>query len=132
MAGLKEGDALVKLILEDRKAGDLRALEYPSIGNFGGGEALAGHLLMTADVYVQVSHIENSPNSLCEAMLAGVPVVASYPGGTASRVQDLVHGGLVQDGDPYVLAGALKETSSRSGTGQIDGGRGASRCTETA
>lgn len=108
VAGLKEGDALVKLILEDRKARDLRALNIRLLGTLG-EEALAEHLL-TADVYVQVSHIENSPNSLCEAMLAGVPVIASYAGGTASLMQDGVHGVLVQDGDPYVLAGALKET----------------------
>lgn len=65
--------------------------------------------LMNSDAYVQVSHIENSPNSVCEAMLAGVPVIASYAGGTGSLLKDGVHGVLVQDGDPYVLAGAMRE-----------------------
>jgi glycosyltransferase involved in cell wall biosynthesis len=107
VAGLKEGDALVKLVREDRKARDLGALNIHLLGTLG-EEALAGHLL-TADFYVQGSHIENSPNSLCETMLAGVPVIASYAGGTASLLRDGVHGVLVQDGDPYVLAGASQE-----------------------
>ena len=42
-------------------------------------EAVADQL-MNSDAYIQVSHIENSPNSVCEAMLAGVPVIASFAG----------------------------------------------------
>ena len=66
-------------------------------------------LLAASDIYVHVSHIENSPNSVCEAMLLGMPVIASYAGGTASLLQNGVEGILVQDGDPYVLAGAIIE-----------------------
>lgn len=64
-------------------------------------------LLCKSDIYAHVSHIENSPNSVCEAMLLGMPVIASYAGGTASLLKDGVEGKLVQDGDPYVLAGAI-------------------------
>lgn len=58
-------------------------------------------------VFVQVSHIENSPNSLCEAMVMGMPIIASYAGGTSSLLDDGKEGVLVQDGDPYRLAGAI-------------------------
>lgn len=68
---------------------------------------LLSDLLCESDIYAHVSHIENSPNSVCEAMLLGMPVIASYAGGTASLLQDEVEGKLVQDGDPYVLAGAI-------------------------
>ena len=34
------------------------------------------------------SAIENSPNSLCEAQILGIPVVASYCGGTPSLVKE--------------------------------------------
>lgn len=64
-------------------------------------------LLINSDIYVHVSHIENSPNSVCEAMLVGMPVIASYAGGTATLLKDGQEGKLVQDGDPYVLAGTI-------------------------
>lgn len=64
-------------------------------------------LLTASDIYVHVSHIENSPNSVCEAMIVGMPIIASYAGGTASLLKDGEDGKLVQDGDPYVLAGAI-------------------------
>lgn len=62
-------------------------------------------LLQLSDIFCQVSHIENSPNSLCEAMLMGVPVVATNAGGTSSMLRHL--GLLVQDGDPYAMGGAI-------------------------
>lgn len=109
VAGLKEDHPLVKLICQLKSADNLGALNIRLLGTLG-EEDLAGHLL-TSDAYVQVSHIENSPNSLCEAMLAGIPVIASFAGGTSSLLKDGVHGVLVQDGDPYSLAGAMEEAT---------------------
>jgi glycosyltransferase involved in cell wall biosynthesis len=65
--------------------------------------------LLATDCYVHPSHIENSPNSVCEAMLLGVPVIATYAGGTSSILQSGTDGILLQDGDPYALAGAILE-----------------------
>lgn len=70
-------------------------------------------LLSESDVYVHVSHIENSPNSVCEAMLVGMPVIASYAGGTGTLLENGEEGILVQDGDPYVYAGAIIELHNR-------------------
>lgn len=64
-------------------------------------------ILSEADIFIQVSHIENSPNALCEAMLIGMPIIASFAGGTSSLLDDGKEGILVQDGEPYVLAGAI-------------------------
>ena len=64
-------------------------------------------LLENSDLYVHVSHIENSPNSVCEAMLVGLPIIATYAGGTGSLLQNEKEGILVQDGDTYILAGAI-------------------------
>lgn len=64
-------------------------------------------LLISSDIYVHVSHIENSPNSVCEAMLLGMPIIASFAGGTASLLANGKEGLLYQDGDPYVLAGSI-------------------------
>jgi glycosyltransferase involved in cell wall biosynthesis len=66
-------------------------------------------IMTNADIYCQVSHIENSPNSLCEAMIIGMPIIATFVGGTDSLLTNQKEGILVQEGDPYSLAGAIKE-----------------------
>jgi glycosyltransferase involved in cell wall biosynthesis len=65
--------------------------------------------LSEANMYVHPSHIENSPNSICEAMIMGMPVVATYAGGTPSMLENGKEGLLVQDGDPYSLTGAIND-----------------------
>lgn len=64
---------------------------------------------LDADVFVHPSHIDNSPNSVCEAMLIGMPIIATCTGGTGSLLTDGLEGILIQDGDPHSLAGALLE-----------------------
>lgn len=66
-------------------------------------------ILKNSDIYCQTGHIENSPNSLCEAMILGMPIIASYAGGTCSILEHNKEGYLLQDGDSYSLAGALIE-----------------------
>ena len=60
--------------------------------------------LKAASVYVLPSHIENSPNSLAEAMLAGTPCIASRVGGVPSMLRDGVEGVLFPDSDAHALA----------------------------
>jgi glycosyltransferase involved in cell wall biosynthesis len=55
------------------------------------------------------SHIENSPNNLCEAMLIGMPCISTFAGGAGSLITDKFDGILIQDGDPYAMAGAILE-----------------------
>jgi glycosyltransferase involved in cell wall biosynthesis len=70
-------------------------------------------MLLKSSCYVHPSHIENSPNSVCEAMMLGLPVIASFAGGTSSILTNDLEGLLIQDGDPYVLAGAIMELFSQ-------------------
>lgn len=60
--------------------------------------------LLTSDMYVHPAYIDNSPNALCEAMLLGVPCIASYVGGIPSIVQNEKSGLLVPVNEPYYLA----------------------------
>lgn len=60
--------------------------------------------LLTSNIFVQASSIENSPNSLGEAMLLGVPSVASYVGGTPDMLLDKQEGFLYPFGDYCLLA----------------------------
>ncbi len=50
------------------------------------------------------SLIENSPNTLAEAMLMGVPAVSSYAGGVPSMAQDGEEALFYRAGDPVMLA----------------------------
>ena len=59
---------------------------------------------LEANVFVMPSSIENSSNSLGEAMLLGMPCVASNVGGTKELMADGREGYLYQSTAPYLLA----------------------------
>lgn len=60
--------------------------------------------LLASDMYVHPAYIDNSPNALCEAMILGLPCIASYVGGIPSLIQDGISGILVPVNEPYFLA----------------------------
>ncbi|MFZ2340218.1 MAG: glycosyltransferase family 4 protein [Bacteroidales bacterium] len=106
IAGLSQHDAIVKIA--KKKLGD----RFPLKGLLFLGSLDANKLaeaMGNANIYVSASHIENSPNNLCEAMIIGMPCIATYAGGTASLISDGSEGIIVQDGDPWVLAGSIIE-----------------------
>lgn len=45
-------------------------------------------------------------------MLLGVPCIATFAGGTGSMLSDKEQGLLIQDGDPWAMAGAILEFMS--------------------
>lgn len=57
-----------------------------------------------ANVYAHPSAIDNSPNSLAEAMMVGTPCVASFAGGIPSMIENNKEGLLCQYDAPYWLA----------------------------
>lgn len=60
--------------------------------------------LLHSTLYVHSSYVENSPNSVCEAQLTGIPIVASNVGGTSSLVEHGKTGFLFPVTDPYMSA----------------------------
>lgn len=64
---------------------------------------------LKSNVFVSASSMENSPNSVGEAMLLGVPTVASDVGGTSSMLVHGKEGFLYQHNEPYLLAYYIKK-----------------------
>ena len=59
---------------------------------------------LSCNVFVSPSSIENSPNSLGEAMILGVPCVTSLVGGVGNMLKDGEEGFVYQHDAPYMLA----------------------------
>lgn len=64
---------------------------------------------LASDIYVHPSYIDNSPNSLCEAQILGLPVITTNVGGVSSIVQNGKTGFLVPSNDPYQLGCSILE-----------------------
>ena len=62
---------------------------------------------LKSNVFVCPSTIENSPNSVGEAMMLGTPVVASYVGGIPDMLDNGKEGLLYQSSAPYMLADCI-------------------------
>lgn len=65
--------------------------------------------LCSSTYYVHPSYIDNSPNSICEAQLLGVPVLATHVGGISSLVKDGKTGILFPANAPYTLANLINK-----------------------
>lgn len=106
VAGINDSDLIVKVVKRALKR------KFPTHGLKLLGTLNSDLLvqeLVSSNIYVMPSHIENSPNNLCEAMLVGVPCIATYAGGTGTIFRDKIEGITVQDGDPWALTGAILE-----------------------
>jgi glycosyltransferase involved in cell wall biosynthesis len=109
IAGMSKGNLLDKMVKKKLKG------SYPHRGLIFLGnlheKALVDRML-EADIYVLPSHIENSPNSLCEAMILGMPCITTLAGGSSSLLKDKEEGLVIQDGDPWSMAGAILELAA--------------------
>jgi len=106
IAGINPEDLIVKLTKKKLKK------EFPQQGLVLLGSINENSLinyLLESDLYVMASHIENSPNNLCEAMMLGMPCISTFAGGVGTLIKDDENGLLIQDGDPWAMAGAILE-----------------------
>lgn len=65
-------------------------------------------MLSKVNAYVLCSTIENSPNTLGEAMMVGTPCVAAYVGGVSDMAEDGKEALFYRNDDPKLLAWNLK------------------------
>lgn len=106
IVGLRQNSAMVRIVKNSTRE-TYSDLDITIVGSKSDVEL--AEIMVHADIYCHPSHIENSPNSLCEAMLLGMPVVATLAGGTDTLFSEERMGILIQDGDPYSMAGAIRE-----------------------
>ncbi len=64
--------------------------------------------LCNAHLFVSASYIDNSPNSVAEAQLVGMPVISSYTGGVPSMVDEGKTGLFFPTGDVPLLVSRIK------------------------
>lgn len=71
--------------------------------------------MLKADLFIHPSRIDNSPNSVCEAMLIGMPVIAANVGGIPSLIDNGINGWLF-DPDDNCLFDSIKRITDNSQT----------------
>jgi len=106
IAGLSEDSSVVR-IARKRLGSSYPEQALKLLGRIGADEL--AEKMTEAHLFVLPSYMENSPNSLCEAMMMGMPCVATNGGGTPSMICDGEEGLLVQPRDPWAMAGAIME-----------------------
>ena len=67
--------------------------------------------LLNSSFYIHPSYIDNSPNSVCEAQILGVPVIACNTGGLRTIIKDKKTGFLVPANDPLMIAHLITKLS---------------------
>ncbi|MDM8310361.1 glycosyltransferase family 4 protein [Phocaeicola barnesiae] len=67
------------------------------------------NLMSQSTIYVHTAYIENSPNSICEAQLLGMPIISTMVGGISTLVRNGIDGDLLPANDPWQIANAILE-----------------------
>lgn len=107
-----DGNSQTALLLKRLFNSDYSTLNIHLVGIKNTEEIVA--LLSETSFYVHTSYVDNSPNSLCEAQIMGVPIIATNVGGVSSLIEDGVDGFLVPANDPYILASKIVQLSNEA------------------
>lgn len=86
---------------------------------------------LAANVYVLASSMENSPNSLAEAMILGVPCLASNVGGVPDLLENQTEGILYPFGDVETLAKNIETIFAAKDAAAIYGTRAHAHAVQT-
>ena len=105
--GLKEDDSVIKLLKKMKIITDQNNKYVNYLGQNDENSMIKK--MLEANLFVLPSNIDNSPNSLIEAMLLGMPIITTYAGGIPSLIENNKDGILIQDNDPYLLSAAILE-----------------------
>ena len=67
--------------------------------------------LIKSDIYIHTAYIDNSPNSISEAQILGLPIIATYVGGIPSLIENEVDGILIPANAPFSLSSEIMKLS---------------------
>lgn len=99
------GKMIVKKIIEFKEKKKFSDYNIKILG-FINAEKIKEYLL-TSDLYIHTSYIDNSPNAICEAQYIGIPIIATYVGGIPSLIDHDKDGILIPANAPYTLASSI-------------------------
>lgn len=68
--------------------------------------------LKKSNCYFHPSYIDNSPNSVCEAQMIGIPVISTNVGGISSLIEHKKNGILIPSNDPFLSASYINQIVS--------------------
>jgi glycosyltransferase involved in cell wall biosynthesis len=111
LVGIQENDEVVKIIERILKL-KFTQLNVNFLGLKNPFEII--ELMNRSSLFIHPSHIDNSSNSVCEAMLVGMPVIASNVGGINSLIDDGIDGFLYKDYDFTKLLSIISEAADSS------------------
>lgn len=106
ICGVSDDEEIVKFIKKKFKK-EINSINIKFLGRLSTGDLIME--LCSSNFYLHPSYIENSPNSVCEAMVLGMPIISTNVGGVSSLIHDRIEGILVQEGEPYSLVAAINE-----------------------
>jgi glycosyltransferase involved in cell wall biosynthesis len=119
--GLESKSELLQFF--QKKVGvDCESIQIKLLGKMS-PEKIINHML-ESDVFVHPSYIDNSPNSVCEAQMIGLPVIACNVGGVNSLIDHKQNGILVPSNGIFELVYYLKLLSENNELKSILGEKG--------
>lgn len=106
IAGVDASTQLLKLI-ENKEKISHKKVNITLLGKLNAIQLI--NEMKEADVFVHPSYIDNSPNSVCEAQLMGLPIIACNVGGLSSLITHKENGILVPSNGVYELVHYLQQ-----------------------
>lgn len=108
--GLDEGSDLLNHFIHTLKVNP-KEFNIKFIGKKDPNELIS--LLSEADLFVHPSYIDNSPNSVCEAQIIGLPVIACNVGGLPTLIEHNKTGILVPSNGVFEIVSTIMDYSQQ-------------------
>lgn len=107
--GLKNSSEMLKFF-EKKENASHELLNIKLLGKMSPEQII--NEMYNSDIFVHPSYIDNSPNSICEAQILGLPVIASNVGGVSTIIRHEQTGFLVPSNGVFEIVRYIVELSN--------------------